>query len=141
MRVKAEIAQKTITLVNSVNASTNVKFNEINAEANLIETSVLANARAEAAKIRAEADAYSLTKISEAEQVNAQIISQAIALEGEAEMKMMKAMKRKRKHKQIMERLNAMNTLTNNKDMVVFGEQPDNLMANLASFKMVYSKE
>jgi hypothetical protein len=65
--VKAEIEEKTKTLVMVINATTNVKYNEIIAEANLIETSVLANAKAEAAKIRAEADAYFLTKVSEAE--------------------------------------------------------------------------
>ena len=123
-----------------INATTNVKYNEIIAEANLIETSVLADAKAEAAKIRAEADAYFLTKVSEAEQQNAQIISQAISLEGEAESKMVKAMKRKRKHTQILSRLDAMGDLTQNKDLVVFGDQGDNLMASLASYKMVYAK-
>lgn len=38
--------EKTIALVNKMNAETEVKYNEILAEANLIETAIVANARA-----------------------------------------------------------------------------------------------
>lgn len=61
-------------------------------------------------------------------------------MEGEAELKQMKGMKKKRKHLQVMERLNAINSLSNNKDLVVFGDQGNNLMANIESFKMVFKK-
>lgn len=57
-RVQAEIAEKTKTMVNVINAETSVKYNQILAEANLIETEILANARVEAARIKAEADGY-----------------------------------------------------------------------------------
>ena len=60
-------------------------------------------------------------------------------MEGEAEAKQMKNMKKKRKHLQIMARLNSLDSLTQNKKLVVFGDQGNNLMANLESFKMVYN--
>jgi hypothetical protein len=47
----AELREKTIALVNQMNAETEVKFNQIVAEANLIETAIIANAKASAAKI------------------------------------------------------------------------------------------
>ena len=61
-------------------------------------------------------------------------------MEGEAESKMLKGLKRKRKHIQVMERLNAMNDLSTNKGLVIFGDQGNNLMASLDSFNMVYKK-
>jgi hypothetical protein len=38
--------EKTVALVNKMNAETEVKYNEILAEANLIETAIIANAKA-----------------------------------------------------------------------------------------------
>jgi hypothetical protein len=61
-------------------------------------------------------------------------------MEGEAQQKQMKSMKRKRKHQQVMERLNAMGSLALNNQVVMFGEQGNNLMANIESFKMVQKK-
>ena len=52
----------------------------------------------------------------------------------------MKAMKKKRKHLQVMERLDAMDAMAKNKDLVVYGDQGNNLMANVAAFGMVYNK-
>jgi len=44
--VAAEVKEKTVALVNKMNAETEVKYNEILAEANLIETEIVANAKA-----------------------------------------------------------------------------------------------
>ena len=55
------------------------------AEANLIETAIIANSKAMAAKIRAEAEAYQLKTITEAEKENAEIVAQAIGIEGQIE--------------------------------------------------------
>lgn len=139
-RLQAEINEKTKAIVNEINALTSVKYNEIIAEANLIETDILANARAEAAKIKAEAEGHALNLVTQSEQSNAQLVSNAISLEGEAESKMLKGMKRKRKHLQVMERLQSLASLASNKDLVLFGEQNSNLMAAIESFKMVYAR-
>lgn len=107
-RALAEMKEKTLALVNKMNAETEVKYNEIIAEANLIETAIIANAKADAAKIKAEADAYALKTITEAEKENAEVVAQAISIEGQIEQALMKGSKKKRKHMQIMSRLNAM---------------------------------
>lgn len=52
----------------------------------------------------------------------------------------MKGSKKKRKHMQIMSRLDAMNGLANNNKAIIYGEQSDNLMANIETFKMVFNK-
>jgi len=97
-RIAAEMKEKTVALVNKMNAETEVKYNEILAEANLIETAIIANAKAQAAKIKAEADAYALKTVTEAEKENAEIVAQAISIEGQIEQAMMKGSKKKRKH-------------------------------------------
>ena len=110
------------------------------AEANLIENDIVANAKATSSKINAEADAYAIKTLTETERNNAELISKAITMEGQIEEKMLQGSKKKRKHLQIMERLNAMESLANNKKMVIYGEQGNNLLANLESFKMVQGK-
>lgn len=139
-RVAAENREKTIALVNQMNAETEVKFNQIVAEANLIETAIIANAKAQAAKVMAEADAYSLKTTTEAEKDNAEIVAQAISIEGQMEQSLMKGSKKKRKHLQIMSRLGAGSGLANNSNAIIYGEQGNNLIANIETFKMVMNQ-
>ena len=53
---------------------------------------------------------------------------------------MLKGLKKKREHIQIMSRLDTLDSLTSNKNVVIFGDQGNNLMSSLESFKMVYNK-
>jgi hypothetical protein len=140
-RIAAETKERTIALVNKMNAETEVKYNEIIAEANLIETAIIANAKAQAAKVKAEADAYSLKTVTEAEKENAETVSQAITIEGQIEQALMKGSKKKRKHLQIMGRLEAMQGLASNDNAIIYGEQGNNLIANIETFKMVLGKK
>lgn len=126
-----------MALVNQLNAETEVKYNQIVAEANLIETAIIANAKAQAAKIKAEADAYALKTVTEAEKENAEVVGQAISIEGQMEQALMKGSKKKRKHMQIMSRLSAMEGLASNKQAIIYGAQGDNLIANIETFKMI----
>lgn len=50
----------------------------------------------------------------------------------------MKGSKKKRKHQQIMKRLDAANGLAGNQQAVIYGEQGNNLIANIETFKMVF---
>lgn len=50
----------------------------------------------------------------------------------------MKGSKKKRKHQQIIGRLDAMDKLSKNKNAIIYGEPGNNLMANIETFKMVY---
>lgn len=52
----------------------------------------------------------------------------------------MKGSKKKRKHLQIMQRLDAMNGLATNNKAIIYGEQGNNLIANIETFKMVMNK-
>jgi len=124
-----------------MNAETEVKFNQIVAEANLIETAIIANAKAQAAKIQAEADAYSLKTVTEAEKENAEVVAQAISIEGQMEQGLMKGSKKKRKHQQIMGRLSAGSSLASNSNAIIYGEQGTNLIANIETFKMVMAQQ
>ena len=64
--------------------------------------------------MRAETDAYAIKTLTEAEQQNAEVVAQAIAIEGQIESMVMKGGKKKRKHQQIMGRLEAMAGLSQN---------------------------
>ena len=114
--------EKTSALVKKLNAETEVLYCQILAEANLIETEIIANARSYAAKFRAEADAYGMKTITETEQANAEVIAKAIMNEGQIETALLKGSKKKRKHLQIMQRLNAIGTLAGNKKLVIYGD-------------------
>lgn len=139
-RSAAEAKERTVALVNQLNAETEVRYNQIIAEANLIETAIIANAKASAAKIKAEAEAYALQTTTEAQRENAEIVSQAITIEGTIEQALMKGSKKKRKHMQIMSRLSAMSGLASNNKAIIYGEQGNNLIANIETFKMVMNK-
>jgi hypothetical protein len=52
----------------------------------------------------------------------------------------MKGSKKKRKHLQIMQRLEAMQGMAVNDKTIIYGEQGNNLMANIETFKMVFNK-
>jgi hypothetical protein len=52
----------------------------------------------------------------------------------------MKGSKKKRKHLQIMSRLDAMEGLSTNSKAVIYGDQGNNLIANIETFKMVLNK-
>jgi hypothetical protein len=129
--------ERTVALSNQINAETDVKYNEILAEANLIENEILNNAKAEAGRIKAEADAFEIKTLTECERENAEIIAKAIELEGEIESRMLKGAKKKRKHQQIMERLGAMENLAQKRKMVIYGDQGNNLMANLEAIRLL----
>ena len=140
-RTKSEWKAKTEALINSINAETDLKYNEIIAEAKLIETQIVEKAQAEAAEIIAKADAYRATAVAKAEQEVAPIISKAVQLEGEAEVKLLKGFAQKRTHEQIMQKIDAVNSFASNKNSVIFGEQGNNLLAQVETYNMVNSRK
>ncbi len=77
--------------------------------------------------------------ITEAEKENAEVVAQAIGIEGQMEQALMKGSKKKRKHDQILQRLDAANSLAGNQQAIIYGEQGNNLMANIETFKMVFN--
>jgi hypothetical protein len=81
-----------------------------------------------------------LKTVTEAEKENAEIVAQAITIEGQMEQALMKGSKKKRKHQQIMQRLEAMQGMSNNDKTIIYGEQGNNLIANIETFKMVMNK-
>ena len=50
------------------------------------------------------------------------MVSEAITLEGQAEAKMNQGFRRKRKHIQVMARLNSLDSLARNKNSIIFGD-------------------
>ena len=50
------------------------------------------------------------------------MIAEAIKLEGEAEMKLQKGFAQKRTHEQIMQKIQAVEAFTNNKNSVISGD-------------------
>lgn len=136
-RTKAEYEAKTEALINSIDADTDLKYNEIIAEAKLIETQIKEEAAAEAAKMIAEADAYKATTIANAQKEVAGQIAEAVKLEGNAESKLQKAFAAKRVHDEIMQKIDAVNAFAHNSQSVIFGDQKNNLLAQVETYNMV----
>ena len=61
-------------------------------------------------------------------------------MEGDAEVKLLKGFAQKRTHEQIMAKIDAVSSFANNKNTVVFGEQANNLMAQVETYNMVNKK-
>lgn len=140
-RIKSEWKAQTTALINQINAETDLKYNEIIAEAKLIETQIVEKAQADAAEIIAKADAYRATAVAKAKQEVAPMIAQAVQLEGDAEVKLLKGFAQKRTHEQIMAKIDAVSAFAQNKNSVVFGDQGNNLMAQVETYNMVFSRK
>uniref|UniRef100_A0A7S3CTK9 Band 7 domain-containing protein n=1 Tax=Strombidium rassoulzadegani TaxID=1082188 RepID=A0A7S3CTK9_9SPIT len=136
-RIRSEWKAKTEALIDSINAETDLKYNEIVAEANLVETQIVEKATANAAELYAKADAYRATTVANAEQEVAPLIAQAVQLEGNAQASLEKAFVSKRKHVEILRQIEAINSFVENKNSIIFGEQKNNLLAQIESFNMV----
>ena len=67
-------------------------------------------------------------------------MAQAITIEGGIEQALMKGSKKKRKHLQIMSRLNAMQGLASNTKTIIYGDHGNNLMANIETYRLVMGK-
>lgn len=140
-RVNSEWKAKTEALINSIDADTDLKYNEIIAEARLVETQIKEEAQAEAAKIIANADAYKARTVANAQKEVAGMVSEAVQLEGSAEAKLQKGFAAKRQHEEIMRKIDAVNAFANNNKSVIFGDQGNNLMAQIESYNMVNSNK
>lgn len=90
--------------------------------------------------MKAEADAYHATTIAKAQKEAAPKISQAVELEGQAEAKLQKSFAAKRAHEEILRKIDAVSSFAENKSSVVFGDQGNNLLAQVESYKMVNAK-
>ena len=88
----------------------------------------------------AEADAYKAITIADAQKDSAPLIAQAVELEGKAESKLQRAFALKRTHEEMMRQVDAVDSLASNKQTVVFGDQGNNLMAQVETYKMVQQK-
>ena len=62
-------------------------------------------------------------------------------LEGEAEVKLLKGFAQKRTHEQIMAKIEAISSFAANKNSVIFGEQGNNLLAQVETYNMVKAKK
>ena len=106
------------------------------AEAKLVENDIIERAQGEAAKLIAEADAYYDKTIASAQREVAPLIAQAVTAEGDAEKKLQKTFAQRREHEQIMGQVASVEALSKNRNTVIFGQQNNNLLAQLETFNM-----
>ena len=65
------------------------------------------------------------------------MVAQAVQLEGEAEKQLLKGFAQKRQHDEIMRKIDAVDAFAKNNNSVIFGEQGNNLMAQVETYNMV----
>ena len=121
-------------MVNSINAETEMKYNEIMAEAKLVEVKIIEDAQAQAAEIIANADAYKAETVAKAMQEAGPMNAKAVELMGTAESVLAKSFKQRREHDQLMAKIDSVKAATQNKNSVIFGDQQKNLMAQVVAF-------
>jgi len=63
-----------------------------------------------------------------------------VSLEGEAEKQLLKGFAQKRTHDEIMRKIDAVDAFAQNRNTVIFGEQGNNLMAQVESYNMCAGK-
>jgi len=136
-KIVAEINENAKALISNIDATADLKYSEIQAEARLIENDLVAQGRKDAAQKKAEADALAVKTTTEAEKEAAKIKAQAIALDGEAEKILKETYVKKREHLQRLEKIKSVAALSGNSKVAIFGDQKDNLMAQVQSFKMI----
>jgi regulator of protease activity HflC (stomatin/prohibitin superfamily) len=132
----AEIHEKTTAEVNKIGAQSELDAEEVKAETKMIRASFMADGRAKFNKVVAEAEAYVMKKEAEAKQQSAQKIAEEIRIRGKAETSLAKNLSNRRSHEEKMAQLGILQDLALNDKLSVFGDHKDNMMAQLAAFKV-----
>jgi len=129
----AEIREDSYAKVNKTNAFSQLEAEEIKAETKMIRASIMAEGRAKYNQIVAESEAYIIKKEAEAKQQAAQKIAEEIRLRGKVELRLGE----KKSYELKMAQLGILQDLASNKNLKIFGDQKDNMMAQFAAFRMV----
>mmetsp|Transcript_11220 Transcript_11220/g.11174 ORF Transcript_11220/g.11174 Transcript_11220/m.11174 type:complete len:381 (+) Transcript_11220:149-1291(+) len=132
-QIIADIREKTTAEVNKVNALSQLEAEEVKAETKMIRARILAEGRAKYNETIAEAEAYVLTKEAEARQKTAEKFAEELRIRGKAETRLSE----KRGHELQMSQLGILQDLAQNRNLKIFGEQKENLMAQFSAFKMI----
>lgn len=90
-----------------------------------------------AAEMEAEAEAYHATTIANAQKEVAATIAEAVQLKGQAERLLEKGFEKRRKHEQLMAKQESLGRLASNQNSVVFGNQEQNLLAQVVTSGLV----
>lgn len=133
----AEIREKTNAEVAKIDAQSELDAEEIRAETKMIKASFLADGRAKFNKIIAEAEAYVVKKEAEAQQQAAEKIADEIKIRGKAEAELAKNLANRRSHEEKMAQLGILQDLAMNENLSIFGDHKDNMMAQLAAFRLI----
>jgi len=135
-KILAEIKEAQTAEVNRINAEAQLIAQAITSETKTISAKLLAEGSAESEKIKAETDAYIRKKEAETELAVAKNKADSLEYEGRTEAELSKLMSSKRQFDINMRKLGIMQSLANNKNVTLFGNQNDNLLAQLAAFRI-----
>lgn len=131
VRLVNEMDQEIKTEVSKIYARVDVETQEILAEAKLNETEILENGNKQIMENVAKGEAYCREKLADAAQTSANLNAEALTKIGEAEKLLVEAFKMKRQHEENLEKLKTLDGIGSG---AIFGNQGDNLMAQLAAF-------
>ena len=123
--------QEIKTEVSKIYARVEVETQEILAEAKLNQTDILESGNKTIMENVAKGEAYCREKLADAAKQSAALNAEALSKTGDAEKLLVEAFKMKRQHEQNMEKLKALDGIGAG---AIFGNQGDNLMAQLTAF-------
>lgn len=136
-KIIAEIRENTTAEVAKVNATAELEAQEVKAETKMIKASFMADGRAKVNQIIAESEAYCLKVEADAKAKAAEKIAEEVKIRGRAEAELAKNYASRRKFEVEMSKLGILKDLAGNQDLTLFGDHKDNLLAQLATYKML----
>lgn len=136
-KIIAEIKESAKAHVAKVIAQGELDAQEIQGSTKLIGASIAADGNAKTNKIIAESEAYVLKKNAEARQKAAEKVADELKVKGKSEAILAKNLQNRRGYEEQMAKLGILQDLALNNNMTVFGDYKDNMVAQLASLKLL----
>jgi hypothetical protein len=97
----------------------------------------LSEGKAEAGKIAAEAEAEVQRVLADSQNQCAAQKADLLDIEGKTEGEMTKMLAAKRAYEVGMRKLNVLNSMSYNKEVAIYGNQHDNVLSQMAAFRLV----
>jgi len=139
-KIVSEILERKDAKVKEITAKYELEAEKIKAEAKEISNKIIAEGMAQSESIKTEASSYCQKKQAEIELLIAKKVAEALNIEGEAEKTAATLLTAKRELELNMKKLSVLYSLANNPNVSVFGNNNDNLLAQMAAYRITGEK-
>lgn len=139
-KIIQEIMEQTVAEINKIRVESELEAQEIIGETNITKTVITADGAAKAKTKLAKADCYVLKKNAEAQLKAASKVADEITVRGRAEAELAKNLASRRRYEYLMAKLSVIRELALNNSLTILGDQKENILAQLETFKLLKDK-